>query len=52
MPSRPVTMHQNTAPGPPVDTATATPIMLPVPTLAASDTMSEAKWEMCPSRCA
>ena len=36
MPNTPVSQHQNTAPGPPSATAVATPIMLPVPMVAAS----------------
>ena len=48
MPSTPVIMHQKTAPGPPVLTATATPTMLPVPTFAASETISDEKLLICP----
>ena len=35
MPNTPVSQHQNTAPGPPKATAVATPIMFPVPIVAA-----------------
>ena len=35
IPKRPVSQHHNTAPGPPSDTAVATPIILPVPMVAA-----------------
>lgn len=34
MPNRPTTHIQNTAPGPPTETATATPAMFPSPTVA------------------
>ena len=33
MPNRPATIIQKVAPGPPNDTATATPAMLPTPTV-------------------
>ena len=36
MPRIPVNQHQNTAPGPPMVTAVATPMMLPAPMVAAS----------------
>ena len=35
MPNTPVSQHQNTAPGPPNATAVATPIIFPVPIVAA-----------------
>jgi hypothetical protein len=40
MPSRPAQIIQNVAPGPPVDTAMATPAMLPRPTVAESAVVS------------
>ena len=46
MPSSPVIMHQNTAPGPPLAIATATPTILPVPTLPARETAREAYCDM------
>src|SRR5574344_185809 len=35
IPNTPVSQHQSTAPGPPIETAVATPIILPVPIVAA-----------------
>ena len=35
MPNTPVSQHHNTAPGPPKATAVATPMILPVPMVAA-----------------
>ena len=40
MPKTPVSQHQNTAPGPPNATAVATPMMFPVPMVAASEVAS------------
>ena len=40
---------QNTAPGPPVTTAVATPAMLPVPMVADRAVIKAAKWEISPS---
>ncbi len=37
IPKTPVIQHQRTAPGPPSATAVATPIILPVPIVAAKD---------------
>ena len=48
MPKIPVTMHQNTAPGPPMQTAVATPTMLPVPIVEASATANAAKGDTFP----
>ena len=41
-----MTHIQNTAPGPPVMMAPATPTMLPVPTVPASAVHSDWNWEM------
>ncbi len=41
--SRPATTIQNVAPGPPMDTATATPAMLPRPTVP--DTAAVSAWK-------
>ena len=43
IPKTPVIQHHNTAPGPPSDTAVATPIIFPVPIVAARAVESEAK---------
>ena len=48
MPSTPVSQHQNTAPGPPNATAVATPIMFPVPMVAASEVASAPNWLTSP----
>ena len=48
MPKMPVTMHQKTAPGPPRQTAVATPTTLPVPMVEASATERAAKGETLP----
>ena len=40
IPKTPVSQHQNTAPGPPNATAVATPMMFPVPIVAASEVAS------------
>ena len=49
IPSTPVTHIQNSAPGPPIPIAVATPTMLPVPTVAASAVVRAWNWEMSPS---
>ena len=50
MPKNAATHIQNTAPGPPMASAAATPAMLPVPTVAASAVHIAAKGEIaCPS---
>ena len=48
MPNTPVIQHQNTAPGPPKETAVATPIMFPVPIVAASDVANAPNWLTSP----
>ena len=48
MPRMPMTHIQKTAPGPPSATATATPAMLPRPTVADSAAESAWKWLMAP----
>ena len=48
MPHSPTTHIQNTAPGPPRLMASATPPMLPSPTVADSAAESAWKWEMAP----
>ena len=49
IPKIPVSQHQSTAPGPPRLTAVATPMMLPVPMVAASDVARAANWLTSPS---
>ena len=49
MPRKPATTIQKTAPGPPIPTATATPAMLPSPTVAESAADSAWKWEISPA---
>ena len=49
MPSTPVIQHHSTAPGPPKATAVATPTMLPVPMVAASDVAKAPNWLTSPS---
>ena len=55
MPNTPVSQHQNTAPGPPNATAVATPIILPVPIVAARAVASAPNCDTSPfcdlSRC-
>lgn len=55
MPNTPVIQHQNTAPGPPIVTAVATPIMFPVPIVPAKLVASAENWLTSPveplSRC-
>ena len=48
MPKTPVTQHQNTAPGPPSATAVPRPMMLPVPSVEASDVVSAPNWLISP----
>ena len=48
IPSIPVSQHQNTAPGPPKATAVATPMILPVPMVAASDVANAPNWLTSP----
>ena len=49
MPRMPVNQHQKTAPGPPMVTAVATPMMLPVPMVAASPVAKALNWLTSPS---
>ena len=49
MPSRPARIIQKVAPGPPSETATATPAMLPSPTVPESAVASAWKWDTSPS---
>ena len=48
MPKTPVSQHQKTAPGPPRDTAVATPTMLPVPMVAARAVARAPNWLTSP----
>ena len=48
MPKMPVSQHHNTAPGPPSATAVATPMMLPVPMVAAKAVANEANCDTSP----
>ena len=48
MPTAPTTHIQKTAPGPPSETATATPAMLPRPTVPESAVDSAWKWLIAP----
>ena len=48
MPNTPVSQHQNTAPGPPKATAVATPMMLPVPMVAAREVASAPNCDTSP----
>ena len=50
MPRKAMTHIQNTAPGPPIRMAPATPTMLPVPTVAARAVHRLWNWEMLLSR--
>ena len=43
MPRKPASTIQNTAPGPPIPTANATPAMLPSPTVA--DSAADSAWK-------
>ena len=49
MPNTPVSQHHSTAPGPPKAMAVATPMMLPVPMVAARAVASEANCDTSPS---
>ena len=49
MPNTPVSQHHKTAPGPPMATAVATPMMLPVPMVAANEVVSAPNWLTSPS---
>ena len=49
MPIRPATIIQKVAPGPPIETATATPAMLPSPTVPDSAVASAWKCETSPA---
>ena len=48
MPNTPVNQHHNTAPGPPNAMAVATPMMFPVPIVAASAVASDANCDTSP----
>ena len=48
MPKIPVSQHQKTAPGPPREIAVATPIILPVPMVAAKEVASAWNWLTSP----
>ena len=48
MPNTPVSQHQNTAPGPPRAMAVATPMMLPVPMVAARAVAKEPNCDTSP----
>ena len=48
MPKTPVNQHHKTAPGPPKATAVATPMMLPVPIVAAKAVASDLNWDTSP----
>ena len=48
MPNTPVSQHQNTAPGPPSVMAVATPMMLPVPMVAARAVANAPNWLTSP----
>ena len=48
MPRKPATSSQKAAPGPPVETATATPPMLPMPTVPDTAVARAWKWETWP----
>jgi hypothetical protein len=49
MPSSPARIIQNVAPGPPSETATATPAMLPSPTVPDSAVARAWKWVTSPA---
>lgn len=51
MPNKPVSQHQSTAPGPPRATAVATPIMFPVPIVAAKAVARAPNCDTSPSAC-
>ena len=48
MPNTPVSQHHSTAPGPPRLTAVATPMMLPVPIVAANEVANAPNWLTSP----
>ncbi len=48
MPNTPVSQHHSTAPGPPKLTAVATPMMLPVPMVAANEVANAPNWLTSP----
>ena len=48
MPNTPVSQHHSTAPGPPSDTAVATPMMFPVPMVAARAVAREPNCDTSP----
>ena len=48
IPNTPVSQHHSTAPGPPSETAVATPIMLPVPIVAANAVASAPNCDTSP----
>ena len=48
IPKKAIETIQNTAPGPPVPTATATPAMLPSPTVADNALVRAWKWDISP----
>ena len=48
MPSSPATMSQNVAPGPPTEMATATPAMLPMPTVPETAVVSALNCDISP----
>ena len=48
IPRKPAIQHHNTAPGPPRDTAVATPMMFPVPIVAAREVASAPNWLTSP----
>ena len=48
MPSSPATISQNVAPGPPVETAIATPAMLPMPTVPETAVVSALNCDISP----
>lgn len=49
MPNTPVSQHQNTVPGPPNAIAVATPMMFPVPIVAASAVANAPNWDTPPA---
>jgi hypothetical protein len=48
IPRKPAIQHHNTAPGPPNEIAVATPMILPVPIVAAKDVANAPNWLMSP----
>ena len=49
MPKTPVSQHHSTAPGPPKAMAVATPMMLPVPMVAAKAVAKAPNWDTSPA---